>query len=99
MRINAAKHHDKDVKKELPVTLDSLQQSFETNFEDVKDKLHLAEEHLHLDSNRIVNQVTEIIREERDQKKNLATLMTMLIVLNLATAITAVVVVCKMVSP
>lgn len=81
-----------------PLTLEEIHKTFETDFEKVKDLLHLTEEHLHHDSNRINNQMAEIIREERDQKRNLSTLISVIMFLNVITAISGIVVVSILVS-
>lgn len=75
------------------LTIEEIHASFQTDFEEIKDRLDLTEQHLHSDSTRVDRHVVDIIEEERDQKKNIMAMMGVLILLNIVTAIAAIVVV------
>lgn len=91
MKTNTAKREKETIAKSL--TLEEIHKSFQTDFEEIKDRLDLTEQHLHSDSTRVDMHVRDIIDEERDQKKSIMTLMGVVIILNVITAISAIVVV------
>ena len=73
------------------LTLDVIHESFETDFEAVRRRMKIAEDNLHADTCNINRHISEIIQEERDQKKSLMNLMGCLVVLNVGVAIIAVI--------
>ncbi len=75
--------------KEL--TLDVIHESFETDFESLKQRVRIAEENIHSDACNINRHVSEIIQEERDQKKTIMTMMGCIVALNITIAIVAII--------
>jgi len=84
--------------QEESLTLDIIHQSFETDFDALKQRLRIAEDNLHADTRIINKHITEIMQEERDQKRDLMHLMSCLIFLNLGIAIIAVITIGMLVS-
>ena len=80
------------------LTLETIHESFQTDFDKLERRLEITEDNLHADSRNINMHVAEIIQEERDQKKNMMAMLGCLIVLNIVIAIIAVVTVTVIVS-
>lgn len=93
MESNAAENLENET-----LTLEIIHQSFETDFDSIKCRLRISEDNLHTDVANINRYVSEIIQEERDQKKIVLTLMTSLIFINVFVAISAIIIVALLIS-
>lgn len=80
------------------LTLETIHESFQMDFNKLERRLEITEDNLHADSRNINMHVAEIIQEERDQKKNMMAMMGCIVFLNVVIAIVAIVTITIIVS-